>query len=97
MGDFTAREVVSTGADFQIRKSPKVEAECALIAWYDEAGEEYKPVVVEFSFKYENELEEYEGEAAQKAYDVFGRLKDMLTEWIDSKGLTKTAYTYSRV
>jgi len=51
--DFAAREVVITGADFQIRKSPKVEAECALIAWYDEAGEKDRPVVVEFSFKYE--------------------------------------------
>ena len=96
VGDFTAREVVITGADFQIRKSPKVEAECALIAWYDEAGEEDRPVVVEFSFKYENEREEFDGEAAQRAYDVFGRLKDMLAEWVNSEGPTKTAYVYSR-
>jgi len=73
--DFAAREIVITGADFQIRKSPKVEAECALIAWYDGAGEEDRPVVVEFSLKYENEREEYSGKAAQKAYDVFGRHK----------------------
>ena len=96
VGDFTAREVVITGADFQIRKSPKVEAECALIAWYDEAGEEDRPVVVEFSFKYKNEREEFDGEAAQRAYDVFGRLKDMLAEWVNSEGPTKTAYVYSR-
>ena len=96
VGDFTARELVIEGAEFKIKKNPEVEAECALIAWYDEAGEEDKPVVVEFSFKYENEQEEYDGESAQIAYDVFGTLKDTLAEWIDSEGPTKTAYVYSR-
>ena len=96
VADFTARELVITGADFQIEESPKVEAECALIAWYDKGGREDKPVVVEFSFKYENEQEEYDGESAQKAYDVFCKLEAMLTEWIDSEGPTKTAYVYSR-
>lgn len=96
VGKFTAKEIVVSGAYFQIGKNPKVEAECALIAWYEEAGEEGRPVVVEFSFRYENEREEYDGEAAQRAYDVFGRLKDMLAEWIDSEGPTKTAYVYSR-
>ena len=93
VGKLTAKEVVIVGADFQIRKSPKVEAECALIVWYDEAGEEDRPVVVEFSFRYKNELEEYDGEAAQSAYNVFGSLKDM--EWVDPEGPTKTAYVYS--
>ena len=96
VGNFTAREMVIVGADFQIRKSPKVEADCALIAWYDDAGEKDKPVVVEFSFKYENKQEEYDGEASQRAYDVFGRLKDKLVKWVDSDGPTKTAYFYSR-
>ncbi|MCG8362891.1 MAG: hypothetical protein MJA27_06095 [Pseudanabaenales cyanobacterium] len=96
VGNFTAREMVIAGANFQIQKSPKVEANCALIAWYDAAGEEDKPVVVEFSFKYENKQEEYDGETSQRAYDVFGRLKDKLAEWVDSDGPTKTAYVYSR-
>ena len=96
VGNFTAREVVITGADFQIRKSPKVEAECALVTWYDDAAEEHRPVVVEFSFRCENEREEYDGAAAQRAYDVFGRFKDMLPEWVDHEGPTKTAYVYSR-
>jgi hypothetical protein len=96
VGCFTAKEVVITGADFEIRRSPKVEAECALIAWYDEACEKGRPVVVEFSFRYKNEQEEYDGEAAQRAYDVFTRIKDMLADWVDAKGLTKTAYVYSR-
>ncbi len=96
VNNFTAREVVITGADFQIRKSPKVEAECALVVWYDVAGEEDQPVVVEFSFKYENKQEEYGGKASQRAYEVFGRLKDRLGDWVDPEGITKTAYVYSR-
>ncbi|MGD1699019.1 hypothetical protein [Dapis sp. BLCC M229] len=96
VGDFTAREIVIAGADFQIRNSPKVEAECALIAWYDLGGEKDNPVVVEFSFKYENEKEEYDGEASQKVYDVFSRLNEKLAAWVDPDGETKTAYVYSR-
>ncbi|NEQ41741.1 MAG: hypothetical protein F6K40_38385 [Okeania sp. SIO3I5] len=96
VGDFTAREIVIAGADFQIRNSPKVEAECALIAWYDMQGEKDNPVVVEFSFKYENEKEKYDGETSQRVYDVFGRLKEKLAGWVDPDGQTKTAYVYSR-
>ncbi len=96
VGKFTAREVVVSGADFQIRKNPKVDAECALIAWYEEMGEEDRPLVVEFSFRYGNEREEYDGEAAQRAYDVFCTLKDRLAEWVDLAGPTKTEYVYSK-
>ena len=96
VGGFTARELVITGADFQIRKNPKVEAECALIAWYDDSCGEDTPILVEFSFKYENEREEYDGEAAQRAYDVFARLNNTLGKWVDSEELTKTSYVYLR-
>ncbi|GJL83504.1 MAG: hypothetical protein DHS20C01_31380 [marine bacterium B5-7] len=96
VGNFTAREVIVSGAEFQIKKNPRVEAECALIAWYEQARDEDSPVVVEFSFRYKNEREEFDGEAAQRAYDVFGNSTDMLAEWIDSEGLTKTAFVYSR-
>jgi len=90
--DFTASEVVIVGADFQIGKSPKVEAECGLIVWYDQAGDPGTPVVAEFSFRYEDEREEYDGEPAKRAYDVFGRLGDM--DWVDAEGPTKTAFVY---
>ena len=93
---FTAKEVVITGANLKIGENPKVEAECALIVWYKESGERDKPVVVEFSFKYERKGESFDGETAQKAYDVFGRLKDQLTGWVDPEGLTKTAYVYTK-
>jgi hypothetical protein len=93
---FTAKELVIAGADLKIGKNPKVEAECALIVWYKESGEQDRPVVVEFSFKYESKGEKFDGETAQRAYDVFGRLKDKLTGWVDSGGPTKTAYVYTK-
>lgn len=93
---FTAKELVITGADFQIRNSPEVKAECALIVWYKDSREEDGPVVVEFSFKYKGKGEEFDGETAKRAYDVFVRLKDELAYWVDPEGLTKTAYVYTR-
>lgn len=95
VGDFIARELVITGADFQIKKSPKVEAECALVVWYDDSSQNDIPVVVEFSFRYTNEREEYDGKAAQRAYDIFNRLKN-LEQWVNPQGQTKTSYVYSR-
>src|SRR5688500_10152818 len=34
---FAARELVIEGATFRLGKSPKVDAECGLIVWYDNA------------------------------------------------------------
>jgi hypothetical protein len=74
-----------------------VKAECALITWYDVRGETDNPVVVEFSFKYKNKKEEYDGEVSQTVYDVFGKLQqDDLARWVNLDGKTKTAYVYSR-
>ena len=95
--DFTAREIVITGASFKIRETPEVEVECALIIWYDESEDNKdEPVVVEFSFRYGDKKEHYDAEAAQRAYEIFCNLKEMLAEWIDATGPTKTAYVYSR-
>ncbi len=96
VGDFTAREFVVTGATFQIGKDPLVEAECALVAWYDEAGDEDRPIVVEFSFRYKNNDENFDGEAALRAYDVFGIFRGVLADWVASEGPTKTQYVYSK-
>lgn len=96
VGDFTAREIVIEGADFEISEKPnKIEADCALIAWYNTVVNE-KPEVVEFSFKYENKQGEYDGKTAQIAYDVFHQLRNgLLTDWLNPSGLTKTKYVYS--
>ena len=96
VGDFTAKEVVIVGGDFQIRNSPKEEAECALVLWYDASGDKETPVVAEFSFRYQNKDEAYSGKAAQRAYEVFSRIPERLGPWIDVTGPTKTAYVYSR-
>jgi hypothetical protein len=97
VGHFTARELVLTGADFQIGKGPKIEAECALIVWYDVAGSAQQPVVVEYSFRYGDKDEQYEGEVAKRAYDAFQLLQsEALAGWVDNAASTKTAYVYSR-
>jgi hypothetical protein len=93
VGQFTARELVITGADFQISASPKLEAECALIVWYQNKGSHTKPLLVEFSFKYESKDEDYDGNMAQRAYHVFMKLQKC-QKWIDLKSMTKTAYVY---
>ncbi len=100
VNNFTAIEKVIEGADFQIGDKPEVEAECALVVWYENEEKENlmhydTPVVVEFSFKYENEKEEYDGEVALRAYNIFRKL-ELLEQWIHSKGRTKTEYVYSK-
>jgi hypothetical protein len=96
VGAFTARELVLTGADFQIGKEPKVEAECAFIVWYDVQGEAQIPEVVEFSFRYSNDDGQYAGAVAKRAYDVFQLLQgEALASWVDHASKTKTAYIYS--
>ena len=95
VGNFTARELVLTGAAFQIGKQPKVEATCALVVWYDAEDGAQKPKVVEFSFKYGNDDENYSGEVTQRAYKVFQVLQSTtLAGWVDHKSKTKTAYVY---
>lgn len=96
VGDFTARELVITGGEFQISNHPKLESECALIVWYDNVRDDKKPVVVEFSFRYGNERGNYTRNMAQRAYDVFQIIQKKLKSWIDPKSKTKTAYLYGR-
>jgi hypothetical protein len=91
---FTPRELIITGARFQINKNPKLDSECALIVWYDDSANEEKPVVVEFSFRYGDKNESYTGNMAHRAHDVFQILQDKLASWIDPNSETKTAYVY---
>ncbi|MEA5472404.1 hypothetical protein [Spirulina sp. 06S082] len=93
VGDFVARETVITNAQFTIRKSPLVKADCALVVWRDREINPHIPLLVEFSFKYEDEKEEYTYKMAQRAYDVFQALQKM-EDWIDPNSMTKTAYVY---
>ncbi|BAY22206.1 hypothetical protein NIES2100_19690 [Calothrix sp. NIES-2100] len=89
------RELLVKGARFQIRKDPELYSECALIIWYNDSGEQHKPAVVEFSFKYGDKNEDYSGKMAQRSYDLFQGLQKELTSWVDPNSMTKTAYIYS--
>ena len=91
----TIRELVITGARFQISKKPTLNSECALIVWYNNDTDEEKPAAVEFSFRYGDKNENYTRNMAQRAYTVFQILQKKLTRWIDPKSETKTAYIYS--
>jgi hypothetical protein len=95
VGGHTVRELVLTGGHVQISNRPKVEAECALIAWYDAGGVRHRPEVVEFSFRYGDDDEGYDGKAARRAYEIFQTLQaPALAGWVDPAGATKTAYAY---
>ena len=94
VNNFTARELVITGATMRIGTKPKVECECALIVWYDQNGSATEPVAVEFSYRYGDEKGRYGGKAAKRAFDVFEMLQRELTEWVDPNPRTKTAFVY---
>ena len=92
---FVAWELVVKGTSFQVRKEPEVMAECSLTLWYEEqAGE--RPVVAEFSFKYEGDEDRYSGKMSRRAYDVYLAIQDELKDWTAPDSLTKTAYVYQR-
>ena len=94
VGRLTIRELVIKGARFQIKNNPRLDSKCALIVWYDNNGDDQKPIAVEFSFKYGDENEDYTRKMAQRAYDICHILQEKLTTWVDLKSDTKTAYIY---
>ena len=94
VGGFTARELVVTGATLQIGKTPGVDAECALIVWYDDDGAADKPVAVELSYRYGDKDEKYGGGTTRRAFEVFSLLQSKLGKWVDPKPRTKTAFVY---
>jgi hypothetical protein len=95
IGNFTARELVITGTTFQIGRGPKVEAECALIVWYDDEKVGLGPQAVEFSFRYGNWKEDYGGGPARRAFTIFKALQS-LDAWIDPHPRTKTRFVLDK-
>ena len=91
---FTARELVLAGATLQVGKTPRVDAECGLIVWYDDNGARNKPVAVELSYRYGNKNEEYGGGVTRRAFETFDALQSKLTKWVDPESRTKTAFVY---
>jgi len=92
--DFVGREIVLEGATIALGRQ-NVEAECALVAWYDEGETDTTPVVVEFSFKYGDDTEEYRASVARDAYAILGVLQDGLGDWVDPHPVTKTAFVFT--
>ena len=96
VGDgFIAWELVVKGTSFQVRKDPEVMAECSLTLWYDEEQAK-RPVVAEFSFKYEGDEDKFSGKMSRRAYDAYLAIQDNLKDWVAPDSLTKTAYVYQR-
>lgn len=94
VGDFVGREVVLEGATLLLGKRD-IEAECALVVWYDEGEDDTTPVIAEFSFKYGDDQEDYRGSVARDAYEILGVLEGGLDGWVDAASRTKTAFVYS--
>ena len=94
VGGFTARELVLTGASLQLGKSPKVDAECALVIWYDHDRQQDSPVAVELSYRYGDKDEDYGGGTTRRAFDAFGALQTKLRKWVSRNARTKTAFVY---
>lgn len=94
VSDFVAREVVLGGATLLLGKRD-IEAECAIVAWYDEGEGDTTPVVVEFSFKYGDDAEDYRGSVARDAYEVLEALQGTLSGWVDPNPRTKTSFVYA--
>jgi hypothetical protein len=94
VNDFTAREVVVDGAEAQMGKTPKVDAEWALIVWHDQRSRNETPIAVELSFRYGHKSEEYSGGLTRRASDVFDMIQTRLKRWADPKPRTKTAVAF---
>jgi hypothetical protein len=94
VNSFTARELVVEGGSMRIGKHPKVEAECALIVWYDHAGRKDMPGAVEFSYRYGDDDEAYGGTAARRAFETFTVLQTHLAKWVAPEARTKTAFVF---
>ena len=92
--DFTAREIVVSGASMKLGKKHNVSAGCVLVLWYDHAESNGNSVVAEFSFKYGDNGEAYGGGTVRRAYDMFQLLQTRMGDWTDKDSKTKTAFVY---
>lgn len=92
VGNTTIHEIVIGEGHIVLSNEPAGKAECALIVWY--GADDTNPVIVEFSFRYKDDNENYPRVTAHNAYDLFLLLQDKLKEWIDADGGTKTGFIF---
>jgi hypothetical protein len=90
---FCARELVLVGA-FLLLGRRDIEAKCAMVIWHDAQANQSTPVCVEFSFKYGDDDEDYQGTVTRDAHDVLQTLNAELKAWVHPDPKTKTALVY---
>jgi hypothetical protein len=73
----------------------QVVAPCAVVVWHDDDDPATPPVAVEFSFKYGDHDEAYDGSLALAAFDFLRFLHTELPAWVNPKAQTKTGLVYS--
>jgi hypothetical protein len=93
VGDFSARETVFVGGEVRLGRH-QVPARCAIVMWHDDDDPNTPPVVVEFSYKYGDDQEDYGGSLARDAHDLLQMLFSALPKWVSGKALTKTGLVY---
>lgn len=79
VSDVCARELVLVGASVLLGKSD-IDGECAMVIWHDDDDVTTPPVCVEFSFKYEDNEEDYRGTVARDAHDVLHAIHTRLQD-----------------
>jgi hypothetical protein len=66
----------------------------AMVIWHDDDDPTTPPVVAEFSFKYGDDQEDYQGSVAHDAHDALHALHTDLAEWVHPEPRTKTVFVY---
>jgi len=94
VGKCRVHEMVATGARLRMARTPKLDAECALIVWYRTDADDQTPLAAEFSYRYRDEQEAYRGTGVLHAFGIFRALQSDFSEWLDPESRTKTAVMY---
>ena len=90
--ELTIVETVLDGASIQL--GAHTNGECALILWHEPSRDALSAVAAEFSYRYGDKHEDYQGERTERAYEVFRSLQMELPAWVDPALPTKTAFVY---
>ena len=88
------QEVVVSGGFLSLGSTKSKPAECALIIWYNAAKQDSIPSIVEFSFRYGNRNERFDGHTAERAFDIFSLIQTKMTSWLGKSNATKTGLVF---
>jgi len=88
-------ELVIGEGFLQLGRSGESVAECALIAWYGSQGTNEDPLMIEYSFRYGNKKERYDGQTTMTAFNVFSLMREKMITWLAKENETKTGWIYA--